>query len=76
MRVHEDGISETIIPYSWEWDIEDSLEAFAISGAWPWMTQNIPLVAALNIVLLALLVILSWPMRVSALRTRRNRDSL
>lgn len=59
VNVGTDGISETVLPFEADVDLEDYAEYFAIVKVWPWMMRNKVLIVVADIVCLILLVLLS-----------------
>jgi len=76
VHVAANAISETIIPFPAGRDLEDCLESYAISEAWPWMTRNIPLVCVLDLACLVLLFIFIRSIAIHVLKRHRKKSGL
>ena len=60
IRITNNSISERIVPAGESEEIEDRLEKFAITGFYPWMSENKAVCWGLNALGLALLLLLGW----------------
>ena len=74
VNVETDGISEEILPFVKDEDLEDHAEYLAIVKVWPWMTRNKVLVCILDIIFLILLI--SIPLKFLCLRKTKKRKAI